>query len=78
MKKTKQLRQLLDRKEILIAPGCFDAVTAKVLEKAGFPVAYLSGYAMSASYLGMPDAGFATMTEVQTVARYTANAVSIR
>lgn len=77
MKKTTQLRQLLARKEILAVPGCFDSVTAKVIEKAGFPVAYLSGYGVSAGLLGMPDAGFATMTEVHMVARYTANAVNI-
>jgi len=77
MKKTTQLRQLLAKKEILAVPGCYDAVTAKVIEKAGFPVAYLSGYCVSAGLLGMPDAGFATMTEVHMVARYTANAVKI-
>jgi len=48
-----------------------------VIERAGFPVAYLSGYGISASLLGMADAGFATMTEVHWVARYTANAVNI-
>lgn len=77
MKKSTKLRQLLDKKEILVAPGCFDAVTAKVIEKAGFDVAYLSGYGLSAGLLGMPDAGFATMTEVHMVARYIVNATSI-
>jgi len=77
MKKSTKLRQLLDKKEILVAPGCFDAVTAKVIEKAGFSVAYLSGYGLSAGLLGMPDAGFATMTEVHMMARYIANATSI-
>ena len=77
MKKTTQLRQLLAKNGTLIVPGCFDAVSAKVIEKAGFPVAYLSGYGISAALLGMPDMGFATMTEVHMVARYTANAVNI-
>ncbi len=77
MKKSTKLRQLLDKKEVLVAPGCFDAVTAKVIEKVGFDVAYLSGYGLSAGLLGMPDAGFATMTEVHMVARYVANATSI-
>jgi len=77
VKKTTQLRQMLAKKEILVVPGCYDAITAKVIEKAGFPVAYLSGYGISAGLLGMPDAGFATMTEVHTVARYAANAVNI-
>lgn len=77
MKKTTQLRQLLAKKETLVVPGCFDAMTAMVIQKAGFPVAYLSGYGVSAGLLGMPDAGFATMTEVHLVARYVANAVRI-
>jgi len=77
MKKSTQLRQLLAKKEILVVPGCFDAVTAKVIEKAGFPVAYLSGYGVAAGLLGMPDAGFITMTEIHQVARYAANAVNI-
>lgn len=77
MKKTTQLRQLLAKKEILVMPGCFDAGSAKVIEKAGFSVASLSGYGISASLLGMPDVGLATMTEVHMIARYTANAVNI-
>jgi 2-methylisocitrate lyase-like PEP mutase family enzyme len=77
MKKTTQLRQLLAKKEILVIPGCFDAMTAMVIQKAGFPVAYLSGYGVSAGLLGMPDAGFVTMTEVHLVARYVANAIRI-
>ncbi len=77
MKKTTILRRLLERKRILVAPGCYNALTAKIIEKAGFDAVYLSGYGISVSLLGMPDVGLATMTEVQTVARYVANAVSI-
>ena len=77
MKKSTQLRQLLAKKEIVVAPGCFDALTARLIEKAGFSAAYLSGYGVSASLLGMPDMGFTTMTEIHAVARYTANAVNI-
>jgi 2-methylisocitrate lyase-like PEP mutase family enzyme len=77
MRKSTQLRQLLANKEIIVAPGCFDAISAKLIEKAGFSAAYLSGYGVSASLLGMPYMGFPTMTETHTVARYTANAVDI-
>lgn len=77
MKKSTQLRQLMAKKEIIVAPGCFDALTAKLIEKAGFSAAYLSGYGVSASLLGMPDMGFTTMTEIHAVARYTANALNI-
>ncbi len=71
------LRRLIERKRILVAPGCYNALTAKIIERAGFEVAYLSGYGISVSLLGMPDVGLATMTEVHTIARYVANAVSI-
>lgn len=77
MKKTTVLRRLIERKRILVAPGCYNALTAKIIERAGFEVAYLSGYGISVSLLGMPDVGLATMTEVHTIARYVANAVSI-
>jgi len=77
VKKTTQLRELLAKKEILVVPGCYNALTAKIIEKAGFDAVYLSGYGISVSLLGMPDVGLATMTEVHTVARYVANAVSI-
>lgn len=77
MKKTTILRRLIERKRILVAPGCYNALTAKIIEKAGFAAAYLSGYGISVSLLGMPDVGLATMTEVHTIARYVANAVNI-
>ena len=77
MKKSTQLRQLLAKKQLIVAPGCFDALTVLLAQKAGFSAAYLSGFGVSASLLGMPDMGFATMTEIHAVARYAANAVNI-
>ena len=77
MKKTTILRRLIERKNILIAPGCYNALTAKIAEKTGFEAVYLSGYGISVSLLGVPDVGLATMTEMHNVARYVANAVQI-
>ena len=77
MKKTTALRRLIEKKKIVVAPGCYNAVTARVVEKAGFEAAYLSGYATSVSLLGMPDVGLATMSEMHAMARYVANAVQI-
>ena len=77
MKKTTILRRLIERKNILVAPGCFNALTAKIAEKTGFEAVYLSGYGISVSLLGVPDVGLATMTEMHNVARYVANAVQI-
>lgn len=77
MRATTQLRQLLKSKETLIIPGCYDAMSAKVMELVGFPAVYMTGYGTSLALLGMPDAGLATMTEMHLNARYMANAVKV-
>lgn len=61
-----------------MVPGCFNAMSARVLMKAGFPAVYMTGYGTSLSMLGMPDAGFATMTEMHANAHHIANAVGPR
>jgi 2-methylisocitrate lyase-like PEP mutase family enzyme len=58
-------------------PGCYDALSARVLERAGFPAVYMTGYGTSLALLGLPDAGLATMTEMHLNARYIANAVGV-
>ena len=77
MKKSTQLRQLLERNEVLVCPGVYDAFTAKIVEKAGFSAAYMTGYGVSVASLGMPDVGLATMTEMHDVARRIVNATTI-
>ena len=75
--RTKQLRQLMDNDKIIVAPGCYDALSAKILEAAGFKVIYVTGYGLSASTLGSPDLGLVTMTEIEMRARNICNAVSL-
>jgi|TARA_R100001143_G_scaffold52533_2_gene47819 2-methylisocitrate lyase-like PEP mutase family enzyme len=77
LRATTQLRQLLKSKETLVVPGCYDAMSAKVMELVGFPAVYMTGYGTSLALLGMPDAGLATMTEMHLNARYMANAVKV-
>jgi len=77
MKKTTQLRQLLQRKEILVAPGAHDALSAKIVAKAGFEAVYFTGYGQAASHLGGPDVGLMTMTEMVMRARNFAAAVDV-
>ena len=77
LKKTTMLRKLLDREEIILMPDAYDSLSAKVIEKTGFECCGTTGFGMSASILGMPDAGFLTMTEVVEQARRMANAISI-
>ena len=76
MRATTRLRQLLAAPPLLV-PGCYDALSAKVLERAGFPAVYMTGYGTSLSLLGLPDAGLATMSEMHLNARYIANAVPV-
>ena len=58
-------------------PGAYDAVSARLVEQAGFPVVYMTGYGVSASRLGLPDMGFAGLGEMVDQARNMAAAVSI-
>ena len=62
------LKQLLKRDKLLVAPGCFDGLSARLVEEAGFEAAYLSGGAVARS-MGIPDIGLVTMSEVIERAR---------
>ena len=77
MSKARKLRELLARKEFFIAPGAYDAMTARLVEQAGFPAVKLLGNATTASLLGMPDLGFLSLMEVVNHARNVAAAVDI-
>ena len=77
MKKTTQLRQLLKRKEILVAPGAHDVLTAKIIEKVGFEAVYFTGYGQAASHMGTPDIGLLTMTEMVARVRNFVTALDI-
>ncbi len=77
MKKTTQLRQLLADKEILVAPGAHDALTARVIEKCGFKAVYMTGYGQAASALGKPDIGLLCMSEMLDRARKMVTSVDV-
>ena len=51
------LRQLVTRKNGLVVPGAYDGVSARLVERTGFPAVYMTGYGTSASRLGLPDLG---------------------
>jgi len=71
------LRQLVGERRGLVVPGAYDGVSAKLVERAGFPATYMTGYGVSASRLGMPDMGFAGLAEMADHARNMAASVSI-
>jgi 2,3-dimethylmalate lyase len=59
-----RLRGLLDAGETILAPGAFDPLAARLVEEAGFPAVYMTGFGTSAALLGRPDVGLLTMTEM--------------
>ena len=74
---TTRFRALLEGGRIVVAPGAYDAASAKLVEQAGADVAYMSGSSVSTSVHGYPDVGLTTMTEMVTRARQMANAVDV-
>src|SRR4030095_9096671 len=77
MKKTARLKQLLKDKPLLLAPGAFDVLSARIIEMAGFQTVYMTGYGTSASVIGQLDVGFLTMSEMAERARNIASAVDV-
>ena len=71
------LRQLVTRKNGVVVPGAYDGISARLVERSGFPAVYMSGYGTSASRLGLPDLGYAGLAEMSDQARNLAAAVSI-
>ena len=77
-KATSLLReQLEDRKKIIILPGVFDALSARIAEKVGFEAMFQTGYGSSATLLGMPDFGFLNAGETVDNARRLVRAVKV-
>ena len=70
-----RLRELLARGPTLYVPGCYNAMSARVLEAAGFEAIYMTGYGTSLALTGLPDAGLTSMSEMVANARYIASAV---
>jgi 2-methylisocitrate lyase-like PEP mutase family enzyme len=59
-----RLRALLNSGQTIAAPGAFDPLAARLVEEAGFPAVYMTGFGTSAALLGRPDVGLLTMTEM--------------
>ena len=74
---TSRFRELIERPEILPAMGGYDALSARLVERAGGEVVYMSGSSVSTSVHGYPDVGLTTMTEMVTRARGMAGAVDV-
>jgi len=71
------LRERFEAGEMVLAPGCYDALGARLVEEAGFPAAYMTGFGSAASRLGRPDVGLMTLSEMVDNARRIAQAIDI-
>lgn len=70
------LRARLQRREFVVAPGVYEMLGAKIADRMDFGALYMTGYGVSASHLGLPDAGLAGYTDMQGRARTIAHGVS--
>ena len=77
MTRARKLRELLAGDRIVMAPGAYDAWSARMVEAAGFPAVYVTGYGVSASVLGAPDIGLISFAEMVTAVRNVCNATAV-
>ncbi len=77
MSKARILRELLARPGMVAAVGAHDALSAKLIEAAGFPIVWSSSFTVSATQRAMPDVNLLTMTETLEAARHIDRAVAI-
>ena len=73
----KNLKHMIQKKGTVWAAGAFDALSARLIQEAGFDALLTSGYGISSSFLGEPDTELYTMTENLAVVRNVCNAVTI-
>jgi 2,3-dimethylmalate lyase len=77
MRATTQLRKMLNSPGIIVAPGAYDGISARLIERQGFKAVYMTGAGTAASVLGQPDIGLTTLTEMATHAARIASCVSL-
>ena len=73
----RQLRLLVNGPDVVVAPGAYDCLSARLIEAAGFPAVYMTGFGTAASYLGRPDVGLLGMHEMVDNARRIVAAVGV-
>jgi len=71
------LRALLETGDLLVTPACWDALSAKLIQQAGFPLTFMSGFAVAAARLGLPDTGLISFAEMADQLRNITACVSI-
>jgi len=64
VRKNTALKAKFDSGDMIVAPGIFDMISARIADNMGFDAIYMTGYGIAASYLGLPDAGLASFTDM--------------
>ncbi len=72
-----RLRTLLAAPEGIELPGCYDVLSAMILERAGFPAVFMSGYGIAASMLGNPDIGLTSLVETALMTKNVSGAIRV-
>ena len=75
--KAAAIRELLGKPGLLLMPCCYDALSARLIERAGFPLTFMSGFAVSATRLGLPDTGLISYGEMVDQGNCICSAVTI-
>ncbi len=77
MKKTTMLKNMILERKALVCPGAHDAISAKLIERSGFRALQVSGFGLSATYLGLPDMAFIGFSDVVHFTKNIVDAVGI-
>ena len=77
MRATTTLRRMLNEPGIIVAPGAYDGISARLIERHGFKAVYMTGAGTAASALGQADLGLTTLTEMATHAGHIASCISL-
>jgi carboxyvinyl-carboxyphosphonate phosphorylmutase len=77
MRSTTALRHLLRQPGIVVAPGAYDCLTAKLIEREGFPAIYMTGGGTAVTRVGKPDLGFTTLSEMLASASAITSTISV-
>lgn len=77
MEQSKKLSEMIKSGEFIMAPGAYDALTARIIESEGFNAVYMTGFGTSAFHFGLPDRGLLTMTEMVQNANRIVNAINV-
>jgi 2-methylisocitrate lyase-like PEP mutase family enzyme len=75
--KRKALRNKLNEGPIVLAPGAYDSITARLIQKAGFPAVYMTGSGVSFSLMGIPDLGIVSYAEVLDRVEQISNSIEL-